>query len=215
MKMLEPLPAEEQISLLRVFFDTRDPSVKGVLVGRNMRLVGSVVSTKFSIPPEDTDDIIHIGSVGLIKAVDKFDPNRKVKFATFATTCIRNEIRMHFRKGKNDPLRSASSLDETRSLDDEGGETCRYDTIPSDEDIENETLDNIMKKANIKTLSRLIGRCLDDREKFILIHRYGLMGHDKKTQKIVADMLGVSQSYVCRLERGMRSKLKKAAKSPS
>lgn len=215
MKMLDPLPTEEQVSLLRVFFDTRDPSIRGVLVGHNMRLVGSVVSTKFSIPPEDAEDIINIGSCGLIKAVDKFDPNRKVKFATFATTCISNEIRMFFRKGKNDPLRSASSLDETYSLDDEGGETCRYDTLPSEEDIETETLDNITKKANIRTLARLIGRCLDDREKIILIHRYGLMGQEKKTQKVVADMLGVSQSYVCRLERGVRSKLKKAAKSPS
>ena len=189
---------EEKINLLL----SGEEKVKSQLIEHNLRLV-VYIARKFDNTGVDLDDLISVGTIGLIKAVNTFNADKNIKLATYASRCIENEILMHLRKIVR--IKSEVSLDEPLNVDFEGNELLLSDVLGTDGDcvftmIESSVDEELLRKA----LS-----VLPEREKRIMALRFGLGGGEERTQKEVADMLGISQSYISRLEKKIVLKLRK------
>lgn len=165
-----------------------------VLVERNLRLVAHVAK-KFGDTGEDSDDLISIGTIGLIKGIKTFDPGRGTRLATYAARCVENEIRMHLRSMRK--LKREISLQEPIGVDGEGNEITLMDILSHDGESLIELVDRqLLRRALERVLQRL-----GDRERRVLVMRYGLLGGRRHTQKEVAEVLGISRSYVSRIEK--------------
>jgi RNA polymerase sporulation-specific sigma factor len=161
------------------------------------------IARKFENTGINIEDLISIGTIGLIKAVNTFNPEKKIKLATYASRCIENEILMYLRR--NNKIRSEVSFDEPLNIDWDGNELLLSDVLGTDDDIITRDIEaNVDKKLLKKALEQL-----NDREKQIMELRFGLIGGEEKTQKDVADMLGISQSYISRLEKRIIKRLQK------
>jgi len=197
----QPLAAEEE-SLLLSEIKNGDMTARDKLIEHNLRLV-VYIAKKFETSGIELEDLISIGSIGLIKAVKTYSLDKNIKLATYASRCIENEILMQLRK--NTRLRNEISLDEPLSSDGEGNELLLADIISVDED---SVTKNMELSAEKKFLMDVISK-LDSREQIIMYLRFGLCGNEEKTQKEVADMMGISQSYISRIEKKILSKLRK------
>lgn len=196
-----PLTGEEEAFLLTRLSDG-DDSVKNTLIERNLRLV-VYIARKFDNTGIWVEDLVSIGTIGLIKAVKTFDPSKKIKLATYASKCIENEILMYLRRSAR--TRSEVSFDEPLNKDWEGNELLLSDVMGTDNDVTyrglEEEVDRILLR---KAMAKLSGR-----EKRIMELRFGLTDGRERTQKEVADLLGISQSYISRLEKRIFKRLKK------
>ncbi|MDQ0245596.1 RNA polymerase sporulation sigma factor SigE [Priestia abyssalis] len=196
-----PLTKEEEEVLLKKL-PTGDQATRSLLIERNLRLV-VYIARKFENTGINIEDLISIGTIGLIKAVNTFNPEKKIKLATYASRCIENEILMYLRR--NNKIRSEVSFDEPLNIDWDGNELLLSDVLGTEEDIITKDLEaNVDRKLLLKALHQL-----NDREKQIMELRFGLQGGEEKTQKDVADMLGISQSYISRLEKRIIKRLRK------
>ncbi len=192
--------AEEQLVMERIV--NGDESARETLITHNLRLV-VYIAKKFETSGAGVEDLISIGTIGLIKAVNTFCPQRNIKLATYASRCIENEILMYLRKSTQ--LKNEISIDEPLNIDWDGNELLLSDVLGSDNDIVNR---NIEQEAECNLLLEAVNK-LEPRAKQITVLRFGLMGYKEHTQKEVAVMLGISQSYISRLEKKIISKLKK------
>lgn len=191
---------EEQELLIRL--PKGDKAARAILIERNLRLV-VYIARKFENTGINIEDLISIGTIGLIKAVNTFKPEKKIKLATYASRCIENEILMYLRR--NNKLKSEISFDEPLNIDWDGNELKLSDVLGTDNDIITRNLEtNVDRHLLINALSQL-----NAREKQIMELRFGLVGEEEKTQKDVADMLGISQSYISRLEKKIIRRLQK------
>ncbi|WP_373370770.1 RNA polymerase sporulation sigma factor SigE [Lederbergia panacisoli] len=196
-----PLSKDEEEVLLKKL-PNGDKTARSLLIERNLRLV-VYIARKFENTGINIEDLISIGTIGLIKAVNTFNPEKKIKLATYASRCIENEILMYLRR--NNKTRSEVSFDEPLNIDWDGNELLLSDVLGTDDDIITKNLEaNVDKKLLFTALHKL-----SDREKQIMELRFGLTGGEEKTQKDVADMLGISQSYISRLEKRIIKRLRK------
>lgn len=199
-----PLPLsekEEQVYLGRL--KTGDEKARNVLIERNLRLVAHIVK-KFDNTGEDVDDLISIGTIGLIKAINTFDQAKKIRLATYAARCIENEILMHLRSTRR--IRSEVSLYDPIGVDKEGNEITLIDVLGTAPDVVAEAVEN---QCETERLSKEIHR-LSNREKWVLEMRFGMPDGSRKTQRDIAKMLGISRSYVSRIEKRAINKLCKS-----
>ena len=200
----KPLTQGEEAEYIRLLHEGNEEQVKqakDILIERNMRLVAHI-ARKYQNTDEDMEDLISIGCIGLIKAVDSFD-NRKGRLATYACRCIDNELLMLMR-GKKKTSREVS-LFEPIGQDKEGNEIQLVDVI---EQQQTDALEEMERKENIKRLAVYFEECLTPRERTILMMRYGLNGTPEITQNEIGRSMGISRSYVSRIERKALSKLK-------
>ncbi|AQW24325.1 RNA polymerase sporulation sigma factor SigK [Clostridium perfringens] len=198
---------EEKIYLERL--KDGDVEAKRVLVERNLRLVAHIVK-KYSSNYQNSkemDDLISIGTIGLIKAIDSFDTNKGIRLATYAAKCIDNEILMFFRNTKK--TKGEVFLQDPIGVDKEGNEICLIDILSSDSDSVLEAVENSLQ---VKELYKKMSDVLSHREKEIIQMRYGLLDGDIKTQREIAGILGISRSYVSRIEKKALKKLNKEFK---
>ncbi|HLR21019.1 MAG TPA: RNA polymerase sporulation sigma factor SigE [Tissierellaceae bacterium] len=195
-----PLSSEEEEYYLKNL--KKDESIKGILIERNLRLV-VYIARKFDNTKIPIEDLTSIGTIGLIKAVNTFDPDKKIKLATYASRCIENEILMYLRKTSR--IRSEVSLDEPLNVDWDGNELLLSDILGTEGDIIYKYIEGEVDK---ELLGQSIGK-LTNREKTIIKLRFGLPNGIEKTQKEVADLLGISQSYISRLEKRIIKRLQK------
>ena len=198
---------EEKIYLERL--KDGDVEAKRVLVERNLRLVAHIVK-KYSSNYQNSkemDDLISIGTIGLIKAIDSFDTNKGIRLATYAAKCIDNEILMFFRNTKK--TKGEVFLQDPIGVDKEGNEICLIDILSSDSDSVLEAVENSLQ---VKDLYKKMSDILSSREKEIIQMRYGLLDGDIKTQREIAGILGISRSYVSRIEKKALKKLNKEFK---
>lgn len=198
-----PLPLsekEEHIYLQRL--KDGDEEARNVLIERNLRLVAHIVK-KFDNTGEDVDDLISIGTIGLIKAINTFDPAKKIRLATYAARCIENEILMHLRSTRR--IRTEVSLYDPIGVDKEGNEITLIDVLGTAPDVVGEAVENLCEQER---LNREIHR-LTTREKWVLEMRFGLPDGRRKTQRDIAKILGISRSYVSRIEKHAITKLGK------
>lgn len=185
-----------------------DDSAREELITHNLRLV-VYIAKKFENTGVSTEDLVSIGTIGLIKAVKTFSPARNIKLATYASRCIENEILMYLRKTST--LKNEVSIDEPLNVDWDGNELLLSDVLGSDADVVNRDLElEDEKNLLIKTVDSL-----EKREKTIMYMRFGLGGEKEYTQKEVADILGISQSYISRLEKRIIHRLKKTIERAS
>jgi len=192
-------PAEEAAVMERLA--AGDTSVRQILIERNLRLV-VYIARKFENTGLAVEDLVSIGSIGLIKAVNTFDPAKKIKLATYASRCIENEILMCLRR--TNKLRSEVSFDEPLNTDWDGNELLLSDILGTENDI---IFKPIEEEVERDLLIAAVLR-LSPRERVIMELRFGLFGAEEKTQKEVADLLGISQSYISRLEKRIIRKLR-------
>lgn len=196
-----PLSKEEEHSLL-MRLEAGDMSVKSTLIEHNLRLV-VYISRKFENTGVYIEDLISIGTIGLIKAINTFKPSKNIKLATYASRCIENEILMYLRKNSN--TRMEVSIDEPLNVDWDGNELLLSDILGTDNDVICRDIeDEVDRKLLYEALQKLSGR-----ERKIMELRFGLNTGDEMTQKEVADLLGISQSYISRLEKRIIGRLKK------
>ena len=198
---LDPLSAEEERFLLEKM-EQGDSEAKHRLIEHNMRLVAHVAK-KYYGPNEDTEDLLSIGTIGLVKAVDTYNVRKGYKLATYAARCIDNELLMYFR-GKKKQARDIS-LFEPIGRDKEGNQIRLYDVLEQDTSDIAEEMD---KQNHISSLRYLVDEVLDAREKDIIVKRYGLGGENQYTQKQIAEKLNISRSYVSRIEKRGLEKLR-------
>ena len=196
-----PLSPEEESDAMRRLSEG-DNDVKSVLIEHNLRLV-VYIARKFDNTGVDTEDLVSVGTIGLIKAVNSFVPEKNIKLATYASRCIENEILMYLRRIVR--LRLEVSLDEPLNVDFDGNELLMSDVLGTDPDLVSKNIENTVEK---QLLWEAINK-LSQREKTIMEMRFGLTGTEEKTQKEVADMMGISQSYISRLEKKIILRLKK------
>ena len=198
----KPLDEKEEEKYLQLL-KTGDKKAKSILIERNLRLVAHIVK-KYQIPNKDIDELISIGTVGLIKAIDSFDVTKGTRLATYASRCIENEILMLFRNNKKQ--KSETFLQDPIGVDKEGNEISLIDVLSSEKD---SVIDKVEMKLQIKALYNKMNSALTEREGEILKMRYGLKDGKCKTQREIAGMLGISRSYVSRIEKKALKKLKK------
>ena len=192
-KLPEPLSKEEEEKFIEAFHNG-DLKAKDKLIEHNLRLV-VFLSKKYENTKIDLEDLVSIGTIGLIKGINTFKGDKNIKLATYASRCIDNEILMYLRKNKK--RRADVSLDESLSFDKEGNELTLEDVLGTDSDIVTKPLEEEdMKKIMFKEISKL-----KKRDRDIMIRRYGLDGKEELTQKEVAANLGISQSYISRIEK--------------
>lgn len=196
-----PLSKDEEESLVNRL-NHGDENIRSVLIERNLRLV-VYIARKFENTGVYVEDLISVGTIGLIKAVNTFNPEKKIKLATYASRCIENEILMYLRR--NSKIKAEISFYEPLNIDWDGNELLLSDILGT----ENDTVYNLIEDEVDKQLLILALKSLNDREKEIVRLRFGLNGTREKTQKEVADMLGISQSYISRLEKKIIKRLKK------
>lgn len=194
-----PLSKDEEEKLLENIEMTE---VKSTLIERNLRLV-VYIARKFENTGINVEDLISIGTIGLIKAINTFKTDKNIKLATYASRCIENEILMYLRKNQN--TKTEISIDEPLNVDWDGNELLLSDVLGTDNDV---TYQSIEKEVDIELLMLAMDK-LSKREQDIMKMRFGLSGHKEKTQKEVADLMGISQSYISRLEKRIIKRLKK------
>lgn len=182
-----------------------DTKAKDIIIEHNLRLVAHIIK-KYCSNPNEQDDLISIGTIGLIKAVNTFDESKGIKLATYASKCIENEVLMYFRGLKK--TSQDISINEPIDSDSEGNPLTLMDIICVDDTI----ADEINTKIQVKQLYEFIEEIKDEREKTIIVLRYGLYGCAPLTQKQIADKLGISRSYVSRIEKKVIEKLRKKFK---
>ena len=170
-----------------------DAQARRLLVEHNLRLVAHIIK-KYYGRQNEQDDLVSIGTIGLIKAIDTFNPDKNIRLSSYASRCIENEILMYFRAAK----KSAQdvSLNETIDTDKDGNPLTLMDIMAVDDHI----LDDLDRKLNAQKLGRFIREALSEREQTVIVLRYGLNGQEPMTQKQVAQRLGISRSYVSRIE---------------
>ncbi|MBR3116711.1 MAG: RNA polymerase sporulation sigma factor SigK [Bacilli bacterium] len=192
-KLPEPLSKEEEERLVQEFHNG-DLKARDKLIEHNLRLV-VFLSKKYENTKVDLEDLVSIGSIGLIKGINTYKGDKNIKLATYASRCIDNEILMFLRKNKK--RRADVSLDESLSYDKEGNELTLEDVLGTEEDIVTKGLEEEdTKKLMLEEIDKL-----KPRDKQIMVMRYGLDGNEELTQKEVADLLGISQSYISRIEK--------------
>lgn len=196
-----PLSKDEEEELVSKL-NSGDESIRSTLIERNLRLV-VYIARKFENTGVYVEDLISVGTIGLIKAVNTFNPEKKIKLATYASRCIENEILMYLRR--NSKVKAEISFYEPLNIDWDGNELLLSDILGT----ENDTVYNFIEDEVDKQLLLMALKSLNDREKEIVRLRFGLNGTMEKTQKEVADMLGISQSYISRLEKKIIRRLKK------
>ena len=196
-----PLKPEEERALLQQLGEG-DESARQTLIERNLRLV-VYIARRFENTGVNIEDLISIGTIGLIKAVGTFRPDRNIKLATYSSRCIENEILMYIRKISS--RRSEVSLDEPINTDWDGNELLLSDVLGTDSDVVMRPLEDDVDH----TLLRQALENLPEREKAIVRLRFGLGGRQEKTQKEVADLMGISQSYISRLEKRIMTRLRR------
>ena len=196
-----PLTREEEAALL-ARLGSGDDTVRDTLIERNLRLV-VYIARRFENTGVGIEDLISIGTIGLIKAIETYNPARSIKLATYASRCIENEILMHLRKLS--ARRGEVSLDEPLNTDWDGNELLLGDVLGTDADMVMKPLeDDVDRSLLLEAVNRLPGR-----ERAIIALRFGLDGRRERTQKEVADALGISQSYISRLEKKIISRLRR------
>lgn len=196
-----PLSNDEEAFLLERL-QNGERTVKGILIERNLRLV-VYIARKFENTGVGIEDLVSIGTIGLIKAVNTFDPSKRIKLATYASRCIENEILMYLRR--NSRTRSEISFDEPLNIDWDGNELLLSDVLGTESDVIYKFVEEeVDKSLLVAALTHLSGR-----EKCIVELRYGLRDGVEKTQKEVANFLGISQSYISRLEKRIIKKLRR------
>lgn len=195
-----PLNSAEETELLEKL-KKGDMNVKSPLIEHNLRLV-VYIARKFENTGISIEDLVSIGTIGLIKAVNTFDPDKNIKLATYASRCIENEILMYLRRTSK--IRAEISFDEPLNTDWDGNELVLADVVGSDSDVVKYLEEEVDKELLKTALQRLT-----DREKRIMELRFGLNNGIEKTQREVADLLGISQSYISRLEKKILKKLKR------
>ena len=196
-----PLSAKKEREYLEAF-KKGDIGARNALVEHNLRLVAHIIKKYYSDYSQQ-EDLISIGTIGLIKAVNSFDADKGTRLATYAARCVENEILMNFRSRKK--TAQDISVNEPIESDSEGNPLTLMDIISTEDEI----VDNIYKAGMIKKLSREVGLIRDDRERMIIILRYGLNGHRAHTQREVAELMKISRSYVSRIEKKVLSDLRK------
>jgi RNA polymerase sporulation-specific sigma factor len=195
----EPLSSEEEQECI-IKMQNGDKEARNKLIEHNLRLVAHIVK-KFDTKGQNTDDLISIGTIGLIKGIDTYKNNDKTKITTYAARCIQNEILMYYRSTKKNNL--DVSLNDSIGYDKEGNEISLIDVI---KDKSPDMVDLITKKDNIDYLKRFMS-ILSGREKIIIIHRYGLYNTKAKTQREIAKEMKISRSYVSRIEKRALTKM--------
>ncbi len=195
-----PLTREEEETIMAQLREG-DNSNRDLLITHNLRLV-VYIAKKYESPTAGTEDLVSIGTIGLMKAVRTFDPNKNIKLATYASRCIENEILMYLRKASNSKVEM--SFDEPLSVDWDGNELTLRDVLGSEPDEISEEIEY----EDEKRLLRYIVAHLNPKEKDIMYERFGLDGREVQTQKQLADKMGISQSYISRLEKRILGKIK-------
>lgn len=198
----EPLSAREEQACIEAMQDHQDKEAKEKLIAHNLRLV-VYIAKKFDNTKVGAEDLISIGTIGLMKAINTFDASKSIKLATYASRCIENEILMYLRKNNKQKLEV--SIDEPLNVDWDGNELLLSDILGTDEDVIYRDLET---QADLKLLHQAL-KTLNGREKMIIELRFGLHSKDGEelTQKQVADLLGISQSYISRLEKKIMKRL--------
>lgn len=197
----KPLKAEEEKHYLQMVRNG-DKEAKEKLIEHNLRLVAHIVK-KYNSPERDVNDLISIGTIGLIKAINTFDENRGGRLVTYAARCIENELLMMLRQEKK--ILREVSLYEPIGTDQEGNQVSLLDIISTEEA---ELAEQYMHRCYISRLKEMVFRLSDEREREIIIKRYGMCGSEEHTQKEVAASMGISRSYVSRIEKKALEKLK-------
>ena len=199
-----PLEAEEEAKAIEALGTETEEKARKLLIEHNLRLV-VYIAKKFDNTGVGVEDLISIGTIGLIKAINTFNPDKKIKLATYASRCIENEILMYLRR--NNKTRMEVSIDEPLNVDWDGNKLLLSDILGTEEDTIYRDMEN---EAEKKVLFRAVSR-LSSRERTIVQMRFGLgmPGGEEKTQKEVADMLGISQSYISRLEKKIMQRLRR------
>ena len=200
-----PFDSVREAEVLRKFGTSEDKEARSALIEHNLRLV-VYIAKKFDNTGVELDDLISVGTIGLIKAINTFNADKNIKLATYASRCIENEILMYLRKVSR--IKGEISLDEPLNVDWEGNELLLSDVLGTDSDIVYKDMENA---DETRTLREAIER-LSPRERQIMDLRFGLKGEEELTQKEVADVLGISQSYISRLEKKIVYKLRKEFK---
>ena len=190
---------EEQECLRR--WSGGDLEARNKLVEHNLRLVAHIAK-KYFAQSGDTDDLISIGTIGLIKAVNTYQSGKKIRLATYAARCIENEILMHLRKTRK--LSGEVSLSEALDSDDDSGSLSLMDVIR----VEDNMLEELADRDACRKVRSAIDQVLTDREREVILRRYGLDGHKPQTQREVAAVCGISRSYISRIEKQALTKLK-------
>ena len=195
----QPLTAQEEADCFRLMRQG-DEKAREKLILHNLRLVAHIVK-KYYTACDSQDDLISIGTIGLIKAIDSFSVENGTRFATYAGKCLQNEILMYFRSQKK--LQNEVSINETIDVDKDGNPLTYIDIISSDDTI----ADDLFVKMSSKRVKKIIENELDERERRIIVLRYGLSGEKALTQREVAVKLGISRSYVSRIEKNALEKI--------
>ncbi|MFC5557980.1 RNA polymerase sporulation sigma factor SigE [Ureibacillus thermophilus] len=201
-----PLTREEEMSVIEAFMNG-DMKARDTLIERNLRLV-VYIARRFDNTGTPIEDLISIGSIGLIKAIETYNKEKNIKLATYASRCIENEILMHLRKTSR--MKGEVSLDEPLNSDPDGNELLLSDILGTDEEI---IMNDVEKKIERASMFEAINE-LSERERYIMECRFGLNGKKEMTQKEVADHLGISQSYISRLEKKIISELRESLNQP-
>lgn len=199
-----PLTTSQESDVLLLLGTSEDATARAILAKHNLRLV-VYIAKKFDNTGVGVEDLISIGTIGLMKAINTFNPEKKIKFATYASRCIENEILMYLRR--NNKIKQEVSIDEPLNVDWDGNELLLSDILGTEED---GIYRSIEAEADKKQLYKALEK-LEDREKIIVQLRFGIGTNDgrERTQKEVADLLGISQSYISRLEKKIMKRLKK------
>lgn len=197
----QPLTAAEERYYLQKYTEG-NLEAKHILIERNLRLVAHIVK-KYQTSPEETEDLLSIGTIGLIKAVVTFDPDKSVRLGTYAARCIENELLMHLRAKKK--TSREISLYDSIGTDREGNEIQLFDIIETEEE---DAHRKIERKDDIRTLYAKVEAELSPRERLVLKMRYGLYNEEEYTQREIAALLGISRSYVSRIEKSAIEKLR-------
>lgn len=203
----KPLSEKQEREYLEKFANG-DMEARNKLVEHNLRLVAHIIKKYYGTQSEQ-DDLVSIGTIGLIKAINTFDPNKNIRLSSYASRCIENEILMHFRNAKK--AAQDISLNEAIDTDKDGNPLTLLDIMSVDDNI----LDNLDTKLNSKKLGQFISEELEPREKKIILMRYGLGGKEPMTQKEVAKVLNISRSYVSRIETKALKKLRRRFETSS
>ncbi len=197
-----PLPPEQEKEWISRLSGQDDKQARSTLIEHNLRLV-VYIAKKFENTGVDMEDLISVGTIGLIKAVNSFDGSKQIKLATYASRCIENEILMHLRKVVR--TRNDMSLDEPLNVDWEGNVLLLSDVLGTESDmIYKDVESDVEKDILLRSFDKLAPR-----ERQIVKMRFGILGTQKRTQKEIADLMGISQSYISRLEKKVMSRLKK------
>ena len=202
-----PLSPDEEYEMIQSLVMEEDSDARATLIEHNLRLVAHVVK-KYTSSGKEMDDLISIGTIGLIKGISSYRPEKNVRLATYAARCVENEILMYFRSQRK--LQGEVSLSDTLETDGGGDALYLLDVVGTDDTM----LSDLQDKENCLRLRRAVAECLTAREADIIRRRYGLDGHTPHTQKQVATLYNISRSYVSRIEKRALQKLRQSLERP-